>query len=430
MPKANKMIKIKNVNMEVEREPYLRPFGFKGQFDYSTWFTFVCLESVSGIKKVGLHNQSVLWADAKIYDAFSNFGGNCLMFSVTEKALQLLKNCSFYTPIDLLENIFPEVYAYGKRISENRNLRKTFILNALVGIDLAAWLLFAEEHGLSAFEELIPGNYKTAFSFKHNRIACVPLISYAVPVEELEQMAESGFFVFKIKIGNPGKQEEMLEKDKARISAIHQRIGNLTTPYTRDGKIPYYFDANGRYEKRETLNKLLDHTRKIGVFDRILILEEPFPEEEEYYVNDFGIRIAADESIQTEEDARIRIQMGYSAFALKPIAKTLSQTIKIAQVAKNNNIPCFCADLTVPPVLVEWNKAVAARLEPFPGLDMGILEMNGFQNYRNWDKLMNCHPFPAAPWVEPKNGIFYLDKDYYTKEGGIFQFSRHYLDKF
>jgi len=44
--------------------------------------------------------------------------------------------------------------------------------------------------------------------------------------------------------------------------------------------------------------------------------------------------------------------MGYGAITLKPIAKTMSMSLKIAQLAYERSIPCFCADLTVNPILV------------------------------------------------------------------------------
>jgi hypothetical protein len=50
----------------------------------------------------------------------------------------------------------------------------------------------------------------------------------------------------KIKIGQPGTQSEMLEKDMARLTEIHSAIGNARTDYSKSGKLPYYFDANGR----------------------------------------------------------------------------------------------------------------------------------------------------------------------------------------
>ena len=186
----------------------------------------------------------------------------------------------------------------------------------------------------------------------------------------------------KIKIGQPGTQEEMLEKDKARLSEIHAAIGALETPHTRDGRLPYYFDANGRYESKDTLLRLLDHARRIGAFDRIAVVEEPFPEELEVRVDDLGVRVAADESAHTDRDAARRIDLGYGAIALKPIAKTLSMTLRIARLAHERGVPCFCADLTVNPILVDWNKVFAARLAPLPGLSLGLVETNGHQNYR------------------------------------------------
>ncbi len=222
----------------------------------------------------------------------------------------------------------------------------------------------------------------------------------------------------------------MLEKDKQRLSAIHKAIGHIETEHTHNGKLPYYFDANGRYEQKETLVRLLDFAKKIGAFDQIAIIEEPFPEESEVYVDDLGVRIAADESAHTDEDALKRIQMGYKAIALKAIAKTLSMTMKIAKVAHEHQIPCFCADLTVNPILVEWNKAVAARLAPFPGLGLGLLETNGHQNYKHWETMVSYHPYPDASWRKTVKGVFNLNDDYYKKSGGIFAPSKHYEDMF
>ena len=207
---------------------------------------------------------------------------------------------------------------------------------------------------------------------------------------------------------------------------LFRSIGTRTTTHSKNGKLPYYFDANGRYEKKETLQRLLDHAKTIGAFDQIAIIEEPFPEEVEVDVSDFGVRIASDESAHTDKDALKRIQMGYQAIALKAIAKTMSMTMKIAQVAHESNIPCFCADLTVNPILIEWNKLVASRLSPFPGLGTGLLETNGHQNYRNWNKMLSYNPTSNASWAKTVQGVFNLDKDYYQRSGGIFETSEHY----
>ena len=112
--------------------------------------------------------------------------------------------------------------------------------------------------------------------------------------------------------------------------------------------------------------------------------------------------------------------------ALKAIAKTLSMTLKIAQLAFAHKIPCFCADLTVTPILVDWNKCVAARLPSFSDFNLGLQETNGWQNYKNWEKMCSYHPIPNASWINTQDGFYKTDEDFFEKSGGIFHTSSHY----
>jgi L-alanine-DL-glutamate epimerase-like enolase superfamily enzyme len=420
-------IRVRYTNSNFEREPLVRPFGFKGGYMTEIWQTAVLLESDSGAQAVGLCTQNVLWSDAQVFSSHAEAAGNALMYAVTERALQMVKDTSFQDPLQLLDHLLPELYTYAKQLTNCPQLRMTFVLNALVGVDNASWLLYAAENGISQFDELIPSAYRPALAQRHRQVASIPLISYSVPVEEIVQAVRDGYFFLKIKIGQPGTQQEMLRKDMERIEAIHRAIGHFQTEHTASGKIPYYFDANGRYESKETLLRLLDFTKRIGAFDQIAIIEEPFPEELELDVQDIPVRLAADESAHTDKDAEKRIQMGYRAIALKPIAKTLSMSLRIAHVAHQHHVPCFCADLTVNPILVEWNKNVAARLAPFPGLGLGLLETNGHQNYRDWDRMRSYHPCPDAPWTRTERGLFHLDEDFYRRSGCIFERPTHYF---
>jgi L-alanine-DL-glutamate epimerase-like enolase superfamily enzyme len=428
--KSFKKITIQSVGSDFEREPLIRPFGFKGGYMTEIWQTANFLKSTAGIEKVGLCTQNVLWSDASVFSSHSEYEGNELMYALTKHALQLIEGRSFSNPVELIDEIVEEVYQYGITVTSNTNLRKTFALNALVGVDNALWMLYAAENGIKNFDDLIPEKYRPALSQHHKIVASIPLMAYSIPVEEIVQAVDSGYFFMKIKIGQPGSQEEMLSKDMERLSSIHDAIGHYRTPHTASGKLPYYFDANGRYEKKETLLKLIDHAKKIGAFEQIAIIEEPFPEELQIDVSDIPIRLAADESAHTDHDAVTRIEMGYKAVALKAIAKTLSMTMKIANVAKERNVPCFCADLTVNPILVDWNKNVAARLDAFPGLGTGLLETNGHQNYRNWKTMESYHPYPYADWRKTQDGVFNLDDDFYEKSGGILTDSDHYLELF
>ena len=84
------------------------------------------------------------------------------------------------------------------------------------------------------------------------------------------------------------------------------------------GRIPYYFDANGRYEKqgKPFCNSWMK-LKRIGALDQIALIEEPFDEKMDVEVGDLGVRIAADESAHTLEDARIKVQQGLYCFCFK-----------------------------------------------------------------------------------------------------------------
>jgi len=325
--KAPKKIMISKTGLRFESEPLIRPFGFKGGFMKEIWQTAAFMRSKDNIHSVGLCTQNVLWSDARVFSNNSEAAGNALMYSLTDRALRIAEGETFTNPVELLEKILPEVYAYGQKITSMTDLRKTFALNALVGVDNAAWLLYANENGISDFDDLIPEVYRPSLSHHHRKVAAIPLMAYSIPIDEIKAATDQGYFFMKIKIGQPGTQEEMLAKDIERLTAIHEAIGDVTTSYTETGKLPYYFDANGRYENRDTLMRLLDHARKIGAFDQIAIIEEPFAEEIEIDVKDIPVRLASDESAHTVEDAINRIEMGYGAIALKAIAKTLSMTM-------------------------------------------------------------------------------------------------------
>lgn len=429
--KPYRTIRVTRVDTEFEREPLIRPFGFKGGFMTGIWQTASFMASDTGKHSVGICTQNVLWSDAAVFAAHSESGGNALMYAMTERAMQMINGQSFSSPVSLLDAVYPELFEYGKKLTNNPSLRKTFALNALVGPDNAAWLLFAKENGITTFDGLVPAEYRKALSYRHEAAAAIPLMAYTIPVNEIKAAVEQGYFFMKIKIGQPGTQEEMLEKDKVRLTEIHKAIGHFTTTHTKNGRLPYYFDANGRYEKKETLLRLIDHAKKIGAYDQIAIIEEPFAEEIEIDVSDIPVRLASDESAHNVEDAVKRMEMGYRAIALKAIAKTLSMTMKIAAAAHERNVPCFCADLTVNPILVEWNKNVAARLAPFPGIgNIGLVESNGHQNYSNWQTMMGYHPKNTGAWVNAGKGVYKLDREFYECGGGIFEPSQHYEDMF
>jgi hypothetical protein len=177
-----KEIKIESANCNFEREPLIRPFGFKGGYVREIWQSVVALKSSSGSTGLGIGTQSVLWSDASIFFAHSESGGNALMFAMTEFALKCAQELSFTNPIELLETLVEDVHEYGKKITNNPDLRLTFVLNSLVAVDNAAWMLFARENHITNFDDLIPAEYRAALSYRHKQLASIPLMTYGVPI--------------------------------------------------------------------------------------------------------------------------------------------------------------------------------------------------------------------------------------------------------
>ncbi|HML45946.1 MAG TPA: L-alanine-DL-glutamate epimerase, partial [Clostridia bacterium] len=353
-------MRITRYELEAIQEPIKAAFAFKGRSSAKPmWNTAARLTGDTGKTAMGLSNQGILWSDAAVHGAFSYAGGNALMYLMSEFALQRAREIEFSHPAQLLRQLLPQVLEYGRRISGMPAMRETFALNALVAVDTAAWLLYAAEQGIDRFDDLIPEKARPYLTAKHERIAAIPLITYSASMADVLREVEAGCFFLKIKIGSDpehdGDPEKMLAWDQQRLKSIHEALKDRPCAHSESGHIPYYLDANGRYDSKERLLRLLDYADAIGALERIAILEEPFPEDLQASVADLPVRLAADESAHSDRDVQSRIDMGYRAIALKPIAKTMSMTFDMIEVCGKRAIPCFCADLTVNAWMVDLN---------------------------------------------------------------------------
>ena len=414
-------MKITGAYCAYEPGPFKHAFGFKGSTLSGVWQTAVLLTSESEMG-LGLGVESVLWSDPKVFVAFGEDESNRLMFAVTQRAVELVCNKNFDTPSEIVAFVFDKCLEYAREIT-GMSVTETFVLNALVPLDLAAWQLFARAAGARDFDYVFCG-YE-----KHTRLANIPLITYGVPVEDVRKMAEDGVCLFKIKIGSDpekdGDLDKMLAWDKARALEIHKALADIRTPYTESGKIVYYFDANGRYDTVERLRSLVDFLIEEGIAEQTVLFEEPFAPDNEIYLGDLPLCFAADESAHSLSDVKRRIELGYKAITLKPIAKTASVTAEMAKCAEQSGVQCFCADLTVNPVMVEWNKNFAARLKPLKGLKIGVVESNGAQNYVEWEAMKSYVPRRDT---ETDATVYTLDSRFYDGAGGLFEIPTHYLE--
>lgn len=412
---------IKKVDLEIQRQPFARPFAFKGSSFNEKWNLVVRLEDDEGQVAYGVGGLAVLWSDGAVFAGHTETGGNLLQASLLEHALQLARGVSWEDPSALLEGVLPQTYAYGVEVTGCPALRPTFALNALVALDNAAWMLWARRRGIDAFEGLVPQRLKAALGHRQQRVAAVPAVGYNMPLEQVDAILEAGACMLKVKIGHPGDEDEMLRRDMDWLERLHRRVGGRTHAACGEGPILFYLDANGRYTRPDSLRRLADCLEAIGALGRVALLEEPFDEEVEADLHDVPLRLAADESLHRIEDVEKRRQMGYGAIAVKPAGKTLSLAFGMIEAAAAAGLHCFVADNACVPLLVEWNKNVAARLPPFPGIDGGILETNGPENYgAAWEDMLHRLPGPEGRWLRPENGCFVLDEAYYRSSGGLF----------
>lgn len=419
------MEKILHTALQWKAEPLHHGLGFKGGALGELWQICCEVHTDGGLHATGLGVQSVLWSDSGIFAAYGAQRGNELMLSVTRRALEMLEGQTLTLPSRMLDDLLPEIMAYAKNITGRETLRKTFVLNALTPVDWALWKLYRQTQPEGCFADLV-APVTRYLSCRQRKMGNIPLISYDTPESQIRALAEEGRSLFKIKIGaNPGMRndpEEMLAQDLARLKQIHGILHQYETEQTQWGHPAYYLDANGRYDSLSRMQRFLDGADRMGALPGILLLEEPFPEDALCPVGALGVRVAGDESAHgAGEAAMLMDEYGYSAIALKPIAKTLSATLQVLEAAGKRNVPCFCADLTVNPKMVEENKLFAAHLPLLPGMHVGVFESNGGQNYRNWQAMCRDSGVSRLPWARMEQGMYSLEEPYFARDGGIWE---------
>lgn len=414
------LIKITDFEFDLSREPLRRPLGFKGAEYSEKWVCRVSFTGSRGLKATAHGGYAILWSDDRAFLAHSECGGNALMASVTEYGIQCARRVKFRTPLELQDKILTDVHDYACAVTRLPDLSPAFTLNALVAVDHAAWLLFAQERGMTDFDDFVAAGFPGRLPARHASLGCIPLLSYKTTRPEIVRLVEAGHFMFKINIGARGGPAEMLAADKQRLEMIHALIGSASTPHTADGKIRYYLDANGRYKSRAQVEELLAFAESKGFLGQIALFEEPFAEPRVENLEGLPVIFTADESLRSVKDLAGIMAAGFRAVTVKPAGKGLSATLRMVAEAIRLGAIVLVSDSSCTPLMLDWNKNVAARLPALPGMKIGLMEMNGHQNYARWDRLLAQHPAAAQPWIRTERGVFRLPASFYRNGGGIF----------
>jgi len=73
-------------------------------------------------------------------------------------------------------------------------------------------MLYAREKNTELFDNLLPDEHKQALSYKHEKLAIIPLITYGIPIAEIKDIVKEGYFFLKIKIGSdPDHYKNLLQ---------------------------------------------------------------------------------------------------------------------------------------------------------------------------------------------------------------------------
>ena len=72
------MIRFQRYDFSLKREPFLRPFHFKGGSFNEKWINITTLDS-GGTRYTGIGGNAVLWSDPAVFAAHSETGGNLVM---------------------------------------------------------------------------------------------------------------------------------------------------------------------------------------------------------------------------------------------------------------------------------------------------------------------------------------------------------------
>ena len=101
---------VEQTDLEIQREPFIRPFAFKGSAFHEKWNAVVRGRDSSGVTAFGLGGLAVLWSDPMVFAQHSEVGGNLLQLAVLEYALQWIKNRDFADPLALFNEVLPPTH--------------------------------------------------------------------------------------------------------------------------------------------------------------------------------------------------------------------------------------------------------------------------------------------------------------------------------
>lgn len=231
-----------------------------------------------------------------------------------DSALVAIKK--YFGPLLLQSNL-----SHPKEVTE---LFKPFKRNMMAksGLETAVWDLYAKQQGLPLYKVL--GGEKTEVEVG---ISLGLEKSDDIIIEKIREKVEEGYKRIKVKI-KPGRDVEM-------IRAIREVFPD----------IPLMADANSAY----TLDDI-DLLKQLDEFN-LMMIEQPLGSSDivDHATLQKAIKtpVCLDESIDSYENAKAAIELGSCEIINVKVGRVggLAESIKIHDLAKENNIPLWCGGM-------------------------------------------------------------------------------------
>lgn len=184
----------------------------------------------------------------------------------------------------------------------------------------------------------------------------IPLVDDDRAFELANRWFGLGFRVFKMKVGVDAAQ------DAARVKIIAKKFPEVS----------FVLDANQGYSQAEAFEFLRDLK---PVAERILLFEQPVPKGDvaamAKITRDGGVRVAADESIATSEDAiRVIENKAADVINLKIMKSGLMETLRIAAVARDGGVGLMIGGMVETRLAMSFSLAIALGFEGVSYLDL------------------------------------------------------------
>jgi o-succinylbenzoate synthase len=235
----------------------------------------------------------------------------------------------------LIPLIVNEHISHPDQLQQNfKNVKRNYMAKA--SLEGAFWDLYAKKMGISLSNAL--GGEKT-------EIECgvvVGISSISKMKEQINQYIEEGYKRFKVKI-SPQQDIELIE-------GILRQFPSL----------PLMADANSSYSLQD-----IDRLKELDQFE-LMMIEQPLAADDiidhAKLQQKLTTPICLDESIVTSEDARKAIELGSCrVINIKPgRVGGLTESKKIHDLCKNNNIPVWCGGMLETGISRAHNIALAS----------------------------------------------------------------------